>query len=154
MHIKPLALVALCLFSLPRDSSCAGKAGQIVARKGTYSAQLKFRVRKEELSTLLWGDDFLAEIRIVDSVLLKRGDVTIPIPASAFCDLGNVRKLTILPDPRGCTVKLEGGSDGSGYTCAIKIYGDLVASRRVQSKEFPDEAFEETKYHWVPNDGR
>ncbi len=49
---------------------------------------------------------------------------------------------------------IRGGQTATAYTATLFFDGDKLIKREVQDGEFPDELYEETKYFWIPDDGR
>lgn len=98
---------------------------------------------------LLWGGDVqkmpssvLSMIKVID------GGKNIFVPLSAYCDLGDVKYLSLSFVNNGFNINIHGGETASSYDVVMKFkYGYLV-SRIVKLREFPDQRNEKTIYKW------
>lgn len=77
-------------------------------------------------------------------VTVKGDDVFVPL--SAYADLGSPRTIEIRTTSRGFELVVNGGDASSAYRALLVFEGRLLTRRKVQHREFPREAWEETRY--------
>lgn len=68
------------------------------------------------------------------------------IPLSAFADLGNPRIVELRATRQGFDLIILGGDASASYRAVLVFEGNTLTRRKVQHAEFPNEAWEETRY--------
>jgi hypothetical protein len=102
----------------------------------------------------VWGSDQECPEQFVSSVAVTWASRPIFVPASAYLDLASVRSATINPSKNGFTITLKGGDAATSYSAVLQFAGNplgtggFLAGRVVRSGEFPEDAWEETTYHF------
>lgn len=94
-----------------------------------------------------WGGEDLAPPRTVVyqlSVTESGDDVFVPL--SAFADLGNPRTMEVKATRRGFDLAITGGDAATSYRAALTFEQRNLVSRTVRHGEFPEVAWEETRY--------
>jgi len=92
---------------------------------------------------------------LVSNISVKVGKEEIYIPLSAYGDLTEAREVSVdLETKKTFQLKISGGDTAGSYTAVLTFANGALTKRKVWSGEFPDERFEETKYSWIPDNGR
>ena len=155
-------LVAGLLFAFPH--TCIGAEADFTNGK----AQLKVKFSNShiidvEISTSIvgptlpfagsfeWGGDEVFHPKdFISSFKVNVDNEVVPVPLSAFIDLGNPYKISIQETDKGFEVTIIGGDAAVGYRSIYsfeKLDGDIFLRRRkVVHLEFPEESWEETTY--------
>lgn len=81
------------------------------------------------------------------------GGDDIQIPESCIAGLADVRAVILGRSSEDSTFSMEGGETGERYEAVFVVVGNRIVRRRVASKIFPDEAWEETRYAYNDNEG-
>lgn len=93
------------------------------------------------------GDDMTSPKRIIKKVTVLRNGQSLFIPLSAYADLGNLRKISLLKiSSRGFRLTISGGDAAGSYDAMLDFKKDAISRRRVVSGEFPKEVWEETTF--------
>ncbi len=122
--------------------SATGNGYRVVA----LTERLSFAQTAEAAS---WWGSTDRHPKVVKSVRITHGAVSITVPRSAFADLANVSKVWVSATKRGCIITLQGGDAAESYTAVISIRDNLVVERKVTSDEEPGDR-EETRYSFRP----
>lgn len=94
-----------------------------------------------------WGAGKLQTTwRVITSLEIWHGKERIAVPRSAFADLANASSISIKSDAHGCAIAIAGGDAGYAWNAVVRVDGKRVTRRTVRSAEFPDNAWEETRY--------
>ena len=88
---------------------------------------------------------------LVGSIDVAVGGEQVFVPLSAFSDLGSPKMASLKISANGFEVVIIGGDAGGAYDATFTFDGSWLVQRRVSSREFPDEAWEETKYSFNRN---
>ena len=95
----------------------------------------------------MWGGDVgepppfaLASVQVV-----SEGE-TVPLPLSAYADLGDVRFASVDKAAHGFTLSLHGGDAGAAYDATLSFSQGNLASRVVSLREFPEQRQDKTRY--------
>lgn len=97
-----------------------------------------------------WGSTDVPPKYLISSARVTVSGQEVEVPASAYADLGDASVLTLSSEGPDIRVHIE-GTGVSRWICEWKIKDGLLVSRRVWSIDLPDDAFEETSYHYVDN---
>lgn len=93
-------------------------------------------------------------MRVTDKLSVALNGKEIFVPLSAYVDLGDPRALSVEVNGDEFVIKIAGGETGESYIASITVRDGWIASRRVSSRTFPQEAWEETRYKYNLGDGR
>lgn len=104
--------------------------------------------------TLWWGTDLTLPKEIITDARISIGGVSIAIPYSAYSDLAEARTASLSVTSDGFSVTIEGADAGGSYRAFLYFEGATIVRRRVESREFPNERWDEFVYRFVPDDGR
>jgi hypothetical protein len=91
---------------------------------------------------------------VVSRIEMGRKQDRVYVPVSAWSGIADVGWVGLGYRKGGCVLMLKGGDAASSYTATLQIEGRQVTERVVRSSSFPDEAYEHTKYGYIPDDGR
>jgi hypothetical protein len=96
---------------------------------------------------LLWGGD-VGELprTVMTGIRIDYGGEAVFVPASAFCDLGDVRQASLVPATRGFVLHLHGGDTAASYDATLRFDHGSITSRTVRLREFPDQRWEKTTF--------
>jgi hypothetical protein len=106
----------------------------------------------------MWGSEQECPRKMIATLTVTMNKKVIFVPASAYGDLGNVRSITIKPTRNGFDVGFAGGDAATSYRSTLRfergatVDSTVLRSRIVRSGEFPDKAWEETRYHFNMSD--
>ena len=153
-----ISLMLLDPLDRPSDQSRGAVTQALKAAKGSYSAKLilgRLALPKGE-EDAWWGGswDRGGPQTILTKIEILNGKKKVFIPASAWSGIGEVRAVSMSLTKAGCELKFQGGDAHSSYRGNLIVKGNLVQSRTIRHSEFPNEYFETTQYHYVPDDGR
>jgi hypothetical protein len=101
-----------------------------------------------------WGTDLTPPNEVVVDLRVTVAGEEAVIPFSAFSDLAEPRVLRVLDTATGFSLEIEGSDAAGAYRATVDFVGNRIARRHVASREFPDEAWDEFVYSFVPDDGR
>jgi hypothetical protein len=102
-----------------------------------------------------WGTDEGEEQPprlVVASLDIVVGRDTVLVPPSAVAGLADPSTLRLSVGGRGATIEMQGGDAAGSWDGSWVVIDGMLYKRRVSSGEFPDEAWEETVYSWIPAD--
>lgn len=101
---------------------------------------------------LRWGGDEAAPARtLVVSLSVSKAGEKLFVPLSAYGDLGEPQLLSLKQTPTGFDLIILGGDTGTAYDAVLSFEKGWLTRRRVSHHEFPDTAWEETKYSYTIN---
>lgn len=89
---------------------------------------------------------------IVGRFQITVGGKNIYVPFSVFADLASLHSLSVEETDKGGLIRIKGGSAGSSYRALIEFNERHVFRKKTYLAEFPDEAWEETRYSIVTGD--
>lgn len=92
------------------------------------------------------GEDAIAPLTLITSIIVQSGADKIFVPLSAYSDLGDPRRISLKTIGTGVELTITGGDAGVAYSAVLVFKEGWLTHRRVAHGEFPDEAWEETKY--------
>lgn len=125
-------------------------ASSLTAAAGMYRVRLTARLvarSPAESASPPWGaDKHQSTWRLVTSMEIWRGKERIEVPRSAFADLADPSHVDVKSAQHGCAVTMAGGDAGCAWKAEMRADGKRVTRRTVRSAEFPDYAWEETRY--------
>lgn len=94
-----------------------------------------------------WGGDQMKPPKsIIESINVTVGGEEIYLPLSAYVDLGNPARASVVSTVTGFELIITGGDAGGAYDAKFVFDQRWLLRRRVASREFPSEAWEETVY--------
>jgi hypothetical protein len=102
----------------------------------------------------LWGGD-VGELpgSVVISIHVFADDKNILVPLSAYSDLGDVHYASLEASDKGFSLNLHGGETATGYDAKLEFENGHLVSRDIESREFPQQVKETTKYLFLKSDG-
>jgi hypothetical protein len=120
-------------------------------KAGSYTVRVTARVAAHgpaESTAPPWGADDKLDTtwRLITSLEIWHGKARIDVPRSAFADLANGNSIEVRNDVHGCVITMMGGDAGCAWKADIWANAKRVTRRTVRSGEFPDNAWEETRY--------
>lgn len=99
---------------------------------------------------LLWGGDMGHPPQTALSAInVEDGGSQIPIPLSAYSDLGDVKWASLKLTKNGYSLHLHGGETGTAYDAELSFAHGLLQTRVVRLREFPDQRWEKTGYSFT-----
>jgi hypothetical protein len=101
-----------------------------------------------------WGTDSTSPNEVVSDLRVTVAGEEVAIPFSAFSDLAEPRVIRVVDTATGFSLELEGSDAAGAYRATLQFVGKRIARRRVASREFPDERWDEFAYSFVTDDGR
>lgn len=100
----------------------------------------------------IWGGgDVEPPSRVIESIDVVVAGEAVFVPLSAFADLGSPKRASISVSDGGFQLLIIGGDAGGSYDAMLAFDGPWLIRRRVSSRTFPDEAWEETSYSFNRN---
>jgi len=161
MSNKRLLAFVLFLALVSLDQVRAGglEGGQKFS-KSIGNAEVTVVVRTREGGICLnpkgwvWGSNQECPQKVIATLAVKVDKKTIFVPVSAYGDLADLRSIAIKPTRNGFEVDIIGGDAGTSYDAILQFDRGSTAgltvlrTRIVRSGEFPDDAWEETRYHF------
>lgn len=140
-------------------------------KKGIAVGAVRFVDGRALISTRISGDDFQVSVRtseasaipfkegfrwggegsmapshLITSVSVVKGKEKIFVPISSYSDLGDPHEIYLNPTSSGFDLTIIGGDAGVAYRAILVFEQEWLVRRRVVHGEFPDQAWEETKY--------
>lgn len=96
----------------------------------------------------MWGgDETSPPKKIIKAITVFRNGQNFFIPLSAYADLGNPSKISLLKLPaHGFRLLISGGDAAGSYSAMLDFKSNEISRRRVVSGEFPEEVWEETTF--------
>ncbi len=164
--MRPLAFLVLMFVGLSpafagdkthaamRDSSSANFVdGVATITEHVAGGDLKVTVKTSKTAGGLFkggfrwgGEDAMAPLSLITSIVVQSGADKLFVPLSAYSDLGDPRRLSLKTSAAGFELVIAGGDAGVAYNAVLVFEQGWLTRRRVAHGEFPDEAWEETKY--------
>lgn len=92
------------------------------------------------------GEDVEPPQTLISQLIVVVDGQNVFVPLSAFSDLGNARRVEVKVTRRGFDLVISGGDASASYRALLAFEKRKLARRKVQHGEFPDEAWEETRY--------
>lgn len=92
------------------------------------------------------GENSAAPSTLITSVSVQSGADRLFVPLSAYSDLGDPHRISIKTNGADFELAIAGGDAGVAYNAFLVFEKGWLIRRRVAHGEFPDEAWEETKY--------
>ncbi|WP_152979630.1 hypothetical protein [Stenotrophomonas daejeonensis] len=92
------------------------------------------------------GEDAVSPLTLTTSIVVQSGAEKLFVPLSAYSDLGDPRRISLSANATGFELAIIGGDAGVAYNAVLVFEDGWLIRRRVTHGEFPDEAWEETKY--------
>lgn len=164
--MKLLALLVLMFFGL--SSASAGEKTPVAMRSGGSASfvddvaiitkhvaggDLKVTVKTSKTAGgffkegFRWGgEDAVAPPTLIASIVVQSGADKLFVPLSAYSDLGDPRRVSLKTSATGFEIAISGGDAGVAYNAVLVFEDGWLIRRRVAHGEFPNEAWEETKY--------
>ena len=93
-----------------------------------------------------WGADLNKPATVVTKLLVTVGGDTVSVPYGAYGDLSEPRTISVACRDSSFTITIRGSDAAGSYTAKLLVAGLEVRTRRVESNEFPDAVWEETRY--------
>jgi hypothetical protein len=164
MKRSRIAIALLMLFVAQVSSSIAATAevvagATVLSGQSADGAQIEVRITTSTphpcflyRKKYLWGGgEAEPPTLLIESIDVTSAGERIYVPLSAFADLGNPKKASIEVSGDGFQVLIIGGDAGGAYDARLTFEGSWLIQRRVASREFPDEAWEVTRYAFNRN---
>lgn len=166
--MKPsgMGLLASCVLFVaqallcPFASSAGVSAGSTALSAQTSSGQkieatiLASRPASDFLfrKRYIWGgDESEPPALLIEAIEITVAGEEVFVPLSAFADLGSPKMASIAVSGSGFELRIVGGDAGGAYDAILSFDGPWLIRRRVSSRSFPDDAWEETNYAFNRN---
>ena len=100
---------------------------------------------------LLWGGDVgQPPETVLSSIQIQNGSgEAIPIPLSAYGDLGDVKWASLNSTKEGYSLSLHGGETATSYDAELRFAKGLLRTRVVRLREFPEQRWEKATYSFT-----
>jgi hypothetical protein len=85
---------------------------------------------------------------LIKSIIVQSEEKQLFVPLSAYSDLGDPHKISLKRNTAGFEITITGGDAGGSYNAVLVFEGGWLTYRRVAHGEFPDQAWEETRYFY------
>jgi hypothetical protein len=149
----------LGLAALASLGSTLAQSKDVATRFEAKDGDVAASVRVETLSgkpcpfsavSYIWGVEMECPPSYIRELVVRRSGVNVFVPLSAFGDLANPTKVSVLlrGSPELTHIIVEGGDAATAYVATIKLKGKFIVGREVRSKQFPEDAKELTTYNW------
>ncbi|MCC7634430.1 hypothetical protein [Stenotrophomonas rhizophila] len=92
------------------------------------------------------GEDTSAPPNLITSIVVQSGADKLFVPLSSYSDLGDPRRITLKPSATGFELAIAGGDAAVAFNATLVFEKGRLTRRRVAHGEFPDQAWEETRY--------
>jgi hypothetical protein len=118
--------------------------GEVQVRLTTASADMCLALE----GGIMWGSESgeTPPPTLIKSIFVRQSGHKFLVPLSAYADLRDPRIVTIAATAEGFDVTITGGDAGEAYDAVLSFGKRFIVHRRVLSREFPDQAWEETTY--------
>jgi hypothetical protein len=146
------AIVSVALGPAEEPSQELARAdGVLVSRSGSIIAKLYYKdfTVSERCANTWWGHDALgySKIRTLwNLVLSRKGEDILPLRRSAFADLCDFHQVTLKELKSGFDLVILGGDGIAGYRATLRIRGNQLVSRTVESLVAPESWSETAEY--------
>lgn len=104
---------------------------------------------QEHCASWRWGAEALCPKLAIAALQVSIDNESLFIPRSAFIDLGSPNLVTVEVRKSGFDVIVRGGDAATSYTATLRFRNSEIESRRVESGEFPDSAWEHTRFSFT-----
>lgn len=155
---RPARLLALAIAG-GIGSSAGGSSGGEIRAERVVAGQLVKAVARiapelkcSNADSWMWGADQECPHQAITSLRVEWGRQKLFLPVSAYADLAGARWIEVNPDKQGFSIRIAGGDAATSYRAVLEFGGDptretgALRRREVRSGEFPDDAWEETRY--------
>jgi len=158
VNIQLLSLCLMILLTLfepvyaqPKDISSAKSKELSILTDDGKRFQVKIEIVKPPKNFIYkegwrWGSEQATPKYIIRRIKAWWGSDEIFIPLSAYIDLSNPNDVFLKKQGNELHLIVKGGDAGSSYEALLIFVKAIIRSRKVIHGEFPDEAWEETKY--------
>ena len=121
------------------------------ASNGAYSAHLSIKLEKipnsEAVAEEWWGAlNAKTPVLVVTRLDIDHNKHLVRVPVSAYSGLTMADTMMVIPNKRGCIIRITGSDAAAAYTCEWIVRGNEVVQRTVRCGEFPDLDYEKTTY--------
>ena len=122
------------------------------AKLGDYTADIQLRPYDPRVDEGLWyGIELSPPQEVVQRCEVRYRGRRIPIRRGAYCDLSDINSVYFYKNKRGeIVLKIEGGDAADSYRAYLVFSRGALVRRRVESGEFPNNFYEETRYVNIP----
>jgi hypothetical protein len=122
------------------------------AKLGDYTAVIRLRRYDSRVDEGLWyGAELSPPKEVVQRCEVRYRGRRIPIGRGAYCDLSEINSVYFYKNRRGeMVLKIEGGDAAGSYRAYLVFSRGALVRRRVESGEFPNNFYEETRYVNIP----
>ena len=127
-------------------------AVQIVVQTGMIDSNYPYK------QAFMWGSDFesadsvIMPKEVVSSIDVRIGNEKVFVPLSAYSNLGTPRKVSLVKIGQGFELNIFGSGTSLGYKATLRFNKEHIVSRKVFSRNFPDNRWEETIYSFISSD--
>ncbi len=95
----------------------------------------------------MWGGDVGEPPETVLTLIqVSQNKKPVFVRLSAYGDLGDVKFASLEPTKEGFALHLHGGNTATSYDATFSFSHGYLNTRTVRGREFPDEAWEKTRY--------
>ncbi len=122
--------------------------GRLRATKGKLSAEVLVTKAAPNDNRLGWGFEIDPAKKRVAGVSIRNGNKKVYIAPSAWGDLADPNTVRFETVKGATWLVIVGGDAAGSYRARLKILGEYVTERVVESGEFPEAHFERTVYGW------
>jgi hypothetical protein len=110
-------------------------------------SQVKIESSFPYKDALLWGGDVGEPPETVLTLIqVSQNKKPVFVRLSAYSDLGDVKFASLEPTKEGFALHLHGGNTATSYDATLSFSRGYLSTRTVRGREFPDEAWEKTRY--------
>jgi|GEM_PF-984644 hypothetical protein len=122
------------------------------AKLGDYAAVMQLRHYDPRVDEGLWyGVELSPPKEVVQRCEVRYRGRRVPIGRGAYCDLSDINSIYFYKNKRNeIVLKIEGGDAGGSYRAYLIFSKGELVRRRVESAEFPNNFYEETRYMKIP----
>jgi hypothetical protein len=122
------------------------------AKLGDYTADIQLRPYDPRVDEGLWyGVELSLPKEVVQRCEVRYRGRRIPIGRGAYCDLSEINSVYFYKNRSGeMVLKIEGGDAAGSYRAYLVFSRGALVRRRVESGEFPNNFYEETRYVNIP----
>lgn len=96
-----------------------------------------------------WGAEAECPRLAVIELEVRVGADNIFVPRSAFADLGSPNRISLMTRKSGFDIVVHGGDAANSYVARLRFSKLEIKSRRVESGEFRDSAWENTTFSFT-----
>jgi hypothetical protein len=99
-----------------------------------------------------WGREGATPSKCVSSVAITRNGKAVDLPGKMYVDLCNANTLQASESRGMFVLKVRGGDAGDSFEAEYRFRGVYLYERWVRHGEFPEEAYEHTKFRYNTSD--